>query len=133
MPGSFGSLDRITFELLAERSSILFSHDTSSPDILQHVRCVRETGTGSESLRVTLYGGKSKLGSSVSLKPCYVLSSRPDIRLGRPLIDVGANKSETVDAIATFDRAVFRPRNPSLAAEPMYPLILTAPKLLAVP
>jgi len=47
MSASLGSLNRVALELLAERPSILFSHDTSWPDIRRHSECVRETGTGS--------------------------------------------------------------------------------------
>jgi len=47
MSASLGSLNRVALELLAERPSILFSHDTSWPDIRRHSKCVRETGIGS--------------------------------------------------------------------------------------
>ena len=51
MSASLGSLYRVALELLAKRPSILFSHDTSWPDIRRHSECVRETGTGSGRLR----------------------------------------------------------------------------------
>ena len=44
MAASLGSLNRVALELLAERPLILFSHDTSSPDIRRHSECVREPG-----------------------------------------------------------------------------------------
>ena len=56
MSASLGSLNRVALELLAERPSILFPHDTSWPDIRRHSECVRETGTGS-----TCFGRRSEV------------------------------------------------------------------------